>query len=89
MQRVVAHFIYLFALVVGMGALGSGISHGLWPTMMAIATAVVIWWIAVGFGVRVGVTPDDFVTSLKRLLGFGVEWDTPKEPAPQDSPPIR
>ena len=86
MQRLVAHAVYLLALVVGMSALGSGISNGVWPTMMALASAVVIWWIAVGFGVRLGVTPDAFVLSVKRVLGFDVEWDVVNEPTPQEPP---
>lgn len=74
MRRRVAYIFYILGLVLGIAALvGNGGS--LAGTVYGIVAAVAVWWIACGFGVRLGVTPDEFASSVKRLLGFGVDYD--------------
>lgn len=73
-----AHAFYILGLIFALTALTSN-GGGLIGTLYGIVGAVAVWWIACGFGVRLGVTPDDFASSLKRLLGFGVDYDIAPE----------
>lgn len=64
-----------------MTSLGSGAATGGFVgAAFGIVGAIAVWWVAAGFGVRLGVTPDDFAASAKKLLGFGVDYDVPPEP---------
>jgi hypothetical protein len=87
MQKAVAHGIYVVAILIAITSLGSGASNGLPGTALGAAGALAVWWIAVGFGVRMGYTPDDFLLSLKRFLGFDVEYDSTQEQPSED--PLR
>lgn len=79
MRRRVAYVFYILGLMLGLGALTAN-GGGFMGTLYGIVGAVAVWWIACGFGVRLGVTPDEFASSVKHLLGFGVDYELPKEP---------
>jgi hypothetical protein len=91
MKRMVAWIFYVLGGVVGLQSAIVGLASGnLLTGLMGIAYGIVAWWIAVGIGMRLGVTPDDFFASILSALGFGrrIE-DEPKvtEDAPT-SPPV-
>jgi hypothetical protein len=74
---------WVFYVVGGVLALKSavwGLAGGsLYASFTGIAFGIAVWWIVVGIGVRLGVTPDDFVASIKAALGFGEPFQTPAE----------
>ncbi|MDP9067985.1 MAG: hypothetical protein M3N53_06530 [Actinomycetota bacterium] len=76
MRRRVAYLFYIAGSFIAINAIAEGGGFGL-------IGALAVWWIAVGFGVRLGVSPDEFASSVKRLLGFGVEYDISKDPSPE------
>ena len=39
-----------------------------WLTGVALAFAY--WWIAAGIGLRIGIKPDAYVRTLRKMLGF-------------------
>lgn len=78
MRRRVAYLFYIAGSLIGITSIVEGGGLG-------VIGAIAVWWIAAGFGVRLGVTPDEFASSVKHLLGFGVEYDVPEESP--DSPP--
>ncbi len=83
MRRPVALLIYVLALIGALNGIVQGMSHGWFEGAIGLVGALSLWWIATGFGVRLGVTPDDFAAWVKRLLGFGVEYDVPEAREPQ------
>lgn len=70
---------FLFYIVGSLIAIGWVVDAG----PLGLIGAIPVWWIAVGFGVRLGVTPDEFASSVKHLLGFGVEYDVPQKASPE------
>lgn len=85
MRRGVAYLFYILGLMLGLAAF-TGNGGGFMGTLYGIVGAVAAWWIACGFGVRLGVTPDEFAASVKHLLGFGVHYGSSKEPSPEPPP---
>lgn len=77
-----AYVFYILGLMLSLAAL-TGNGGGLMGALYGIIGAVAVWWIACGFGVRLGVTPDEFASSVKHLLGFGVDYETSKERSPE------
>lgn len=80
MQRRVAYVFYILGLIFALISLTSN-GGGFSGMLFGIVGAVAVWWIACGFGVRLGVTPDEFATSVKRVLGFGVDYEVTPEPS--------
>ena len=85
MRRMVAWTIYVLGGMLALRSIISGFAHddfiaGFYGLGFGIAT----WWFAVGFGVRLGVSPDDFVASVKYGLGFGPPPEQ-EEPAPKEA----
>lgn len=72
MNRRVAYLFYIAGSIIAIGWIAEAGALGL-------IGAIAIWWIAVGFGVRLGVTPDEFACSVKHLLGFDVDYDVPQK----------
>jgi hypothetical protein len=68
----IAWVFYVLGGVVALQSAVVGLASGnLLTALMGIAYGIVAWWIAVGFGMRLGVTPDDFFASVASTLGFG------------------
>ena len=89
MKRKVAFAFYVVGAVLAVRTLVAGLSAGdIGSWLFGIAFGLAIWWIAVGFGVRLGVDPDDFVASVKSILGFGRPFDT-EEPTQEVRTPER
>lgn len=82
MRRQLAYAFYLLGVIFALISLTSN-AGGFAGTLFGIVGAVAVWWIACGFGVRLGVTPDEFATSVKTVLGFGVDYEVEREPSPQ------
>lgn len=72
MRRRVAYLFYIVGSVIAIGWIAEA-------GVLGLIGAIAVWWIVAGFGVRLGVTPDDFASSVKRVLGFGVQYDVPQE----------
>jgi hypothetical protein len=76
MKRMVAWGIYMLGALLALRALITGfVEDSLYWGFAGVTFAVAIWWIAVGFGVRLGVTPDEFVASILSSLGFGRHYE--------------
>ncbi|MGH2806896.1 MAG: hypothetical protein ACRDKT_06445 [Actinomycetota bacterium] len=84
MRRMIAWAAYVLGAVIGLKSVITGLAGGgLFDAFGGIAYGIVAWWIAVGIGVRLGVTPDEFVASIVHFLGFGRGLpDNEADPAP-------
>jgi hypothetical protein len=84
MKRMIAWVVYVLGGVFALKIVFAGFIGGsVFDAFGGIAYGIVFWWITVGIGVRLGVTPDDFLASLAGTLGFGerAKWNPPAEPA--------
>lgn len=70
--------VYVLGTVLALKSVVSGASGDMIATFTGIAVGVVLWWIAAGVGIRLGVPPREFIASLKACLGL-------EEPAGNDS----
>lgn len=71
MKRMLAWVIYVFGGVLALKSVVGGLTQdSLLGWFTGIAYGIALWWVAVGFGLRLGVTPSDFVASIKSALGF-------------------
>ena len=76
----VAWLFYVVGAVLALKSAVAGLAAGnLYGSFAGIAFGIAVWWIAVGFGVRLGVTPDDFIASIKYALGFGAPFEVEHE----------
>ena len=74
-------------LVLGLDVVVTGLAaDGLWEGFGGIASAVVLWWIVAGIGIRLGVTPQDFMASIASVVGFGDRPQFPTVPADKKGP---
>jgi hypothetical protein len=86
MRRALAWVVYMLGLVLGLDVVVTGLAaDGLWEGFGGIAAAVVLWWIVAGIGIRLGVTPQDFMASIVSALGFGDRPQAPTVPAEKKS----
>ena len=71
MNRKVAFAFYGLGAMLALRSFVTGLANDhvlAWFTGAALGLA--IWWIAVGFGVRLGTEPSEFVAAIKSILGF-------------------
>ena len=70
----VAWCIYVVGGVLALRYIVAGLTgDGIYEWFAGVALGVAFWWIATGFGVRLGVTPNEFARSIAHALGFGRE----------------
>jgi hypothetical protein len=74
----VAWVFYVLGSILALRSVVAGLSgdRGVFDWVLGIAFGVAIWWIAVGFGVRLGMHPDEFIAAIKSVLGFGENFDS-------------
>ncbi len=79
MKRAVAWGFYLLGAILALRNVALALSgDSIFEGLLGIAFGVAVWWIAVGFGVRLGMHPDEFIASIKSALGFGEDFETPE-----------
>lgn len=82
-MRCVAWFFYTFGMVVAVGVFTNGArlfveAGNPIPAIMGLGLALAAWWLTVGIGVRLGMTPLQFARDVRKVLGFTKDWRTSK-----------
>ncbi|MGH2729897.1 MAG: hypothetical protein ACRDJI_04735 [Actinomycetota bacterium] len=66
MKRRLAFGIYFVGSLSALSVLVSGLEAGLLAGVGNVMYALAIWWITAGIGIRLGVVPAEFFTSLQK-----------------------